>query len=59
MTSSGKKFEEIVKDLIVWALIVMMEILQMEMAAKDDAAIVKTSISRLKFKDKVSQTLLL
>ena len=39
-TSSGKKFEEMEKDTIQTILIEMMVILQMEMAAKDDAAIV-------------------
>ena len=40
MTSSGQKIEEMERDLIQFLLTEMMEILQMEMAAKDDAAIV-------------------
>ena len=44
MTSSGKKFEEMVKDLTQLVHIAMTETLQVEMAAKDDAAIVTNKI---------------
>ena len=47
MTSSGKKFEEMEKDTIQTILIEMMVILQMEMAAKDNAAIVISLIATL------------
>ena len=41
MTSLGSKPEEMEKDSTQLQLTLMTEILQMEMAAKDDAAIVK------------------
>ena len=40
MTSFEQRFEEIEKDLILFLLIEMMEVLLMEMTAKYDAAIV-------------------
>ena len=40
MTALGSKPEEMEKDSTLLQLTVIMEILQMEMAAKDDAAIV-------------------
>ena len=48
MTSSGQRFEEIERDLIQFLLTEMMEILQKEMTAKDDAAIVKKKIYLVK-----------
>ena len=49
MTSSRKKFEEMVKDLIQLVHIEMKEILQVEMAAKDDAAIVHQLFTLVSF----------
>ena len=46
MTSSGQKSEDMKNDLIRSLHIMMMEILQMEMAAKDEAAIVSIIIEK-------------